>query len=54
MVEGRGRSGVMVVHTIVRPLSGVIPLRILNPRGEAVIVKKDVTIASMEQLEFPA
>ena len=50
MVEGRGRSGVMVAHAIVRPLSRVIPLRIFNPGEDVVMVTKGVTIASMEQL----
>ena len=50
MVEGCGRSGVMVAHAIVRPLKGAVPLRIFNPGEEAMMVKKGVTIATMEQL----
>ena len=50
MVEGCGRSGVMVAHAIVRPLKGAVPLRIFNPGEEAIMVKKGVTIATMEQL----
>ena len=41
----------MVAHPIVRPLSRVVPLRIFNPGEEAVMAKKGVTIASVEQLE---
>ena len=52
MVEGRGRSGVMVAHAIVRPLSShPIAYNSILHGEEAVMVKKGVTIASMEQLK---
>ena len=38
------------MHAIVRPLKGAVPLRIFNPGEEAIMVKKGVTIATMEQL----
>ena len=50
MVEGCGRSGVMVAHAIVRALKGAVPLCIFNPGEEAIMVSKGVTIATMEQL----
>ena len=43
-------TAVMVAHAIVRPLKGAVPLRIFNPDEEAIMVKKGVTIATMEQL----
>eukprot|EP00731_Ephydatia_muelleri_P009168 Em0004g1506a len=44
-------NGVMVANAVVSPSSNVVPVRILNPRDEMVVLKKGTQIASMELLE---
>ena len=44
-------NGVMVANAVVSPRSNVVPVRILNPRDEMVVLKKGTQIASMELLE---
>ena len=44
-------NGVMVANAVVSPSSNVVPVRILNPRDEMVVLKKGIQIASMELLE---
>ena len=44
-------KGVMVANAVVSPSSNVVPVRILNPRDEMVVLKKGTQIASMELLE---
>eukprot|EP00731_Ephydatia_muelleri_P023718 Em0015g1301a len=53
IVEGdrHGRHGLMVAHAVVSPSGRSVPLRVLNPRKEAVVVKKGTRIATMEALE---
>ena len=41
----------MVAHAVVSPSGRSVPLRVLNPRKEAVVVKKGTRIATMEALE---
>ena len=53
IVEGNraGRYGVMVARSVVCPTSQTVPVRLLNPREESVVVRKGVQIARMEQLD---
>ena len=53
IVEGNraGRYGVMVARSVVCPTSQAVPVRLLNPREESVVVRKGVQIARMEQLD---
>ena len=44
-------QGVMVASAVVSPNSIEVPVRILNPRDEKVVLKKGTQIASMELLE---
>ncbi|KAL5517635.1 hypothetical protein EMCRGX_G003217 [Ephydatia muelleri] len=44
-------NGVMVANAVVSPSSNEVPVRILNPRDEMVVLKKGTQIASMEFLE---
>ncbi|KAL5491562.1 hypothetical protein EMCRGX_G016870 [Ephydatia muelleri] len=44
-------KGVMVASAVVSPNSNEVPVRILNPRDEKVVLKKGTQIASMELLE---
>eukprot|EP00731_Ephydatia_muelleri_P019777 Em0012g602a len=44
-------QGVMVASAVVSPNSNEVPVRILNPRDEKVVLKKGTQIASMELLE---
>ena len=50
IVEGNrvGRYGVMVARSVVCPTSQAVPVRLLNPREESVVVRKGVQIARME------
>eukprot|EP00731_Ephydatia_muelleri_P020755 Em0013g482a len=53
IVEGNraGRYGVMVARSVVCSTSQAVPVRLLNPREESVVVRKGVQIARMEQLD---
>ena len=53
IVEGNraGRYGVMVACSVVCPTSQAVPIRLLNPREESVVVRKGVQIARIEQLD---
>ena len=50
IVEGNrvGRYGVVVASSVVCPTSQAVPVRLLNPREESVVVRKGVQIARME------
>eukprot|EP00731_Ephydatia_muelleri_P019301 Em0012g126a len=41
----------MVARSVVCPTSQAVPVRLLNPREESVVVRKGVQIARMEQLD---
>ena len=43
-------QGVMVASAVVSPNSNEVPVRILNPRDEKVVLKKGTQIARMELL----
>ena len=53
IVEGNraGRYGVTVARSVVCPTSQAVPVRLLNPREESIVVRKGVQIARMEQLD---
>eukprot|EP00731_Ephydatia_muelleri_P021198 Em0013g925a len=45
------RHGVMVAHAVVCPNAKPVPVRVVNPREEIVVLKKGTEIAHMELLE---
>ncbi|KAL5505465.1 hypothetical protein EMCRGX_G006900 [Ephydatia muelleri] len=49
--EPSDRMGVLVAHALVCPANNAVPLRVLNPREEPVIVPKGTRIATLEALE---
>ena len=50
MVEGCGRSRMMVAHAIVRPVKGDVPLHVRADLRQSRLKKVLSSIASMEQL----
>eukprot|EP00731_Ephydatia_muelleri_P033166 Em0025g122a len=49
--EVSGRHGVMVAHALVCPNNQSVPIRVLNPREQPVVLKKGELIARMELVE---
>ena len=49
--EPSDRMGVLVAHALVCPANNAVPLHVLNPREEPVIVPKGTRIATLEPLE---
>ena len=50
--ETSSRLGVMVARGLVCPdKNGLVPVRVLNPRDEHVVLKKGVKLAEMESIE---
>eukprot|EP00731_Ephydatia_muelleri_P003773 Em0001g3773a len=45
------QHGVMVAHAVVCPNAKLVPVRMVNPREEIVVLKKGTEIAHMELLE---
>ena len=43
--------GALVAHALVCPANNAVPLRVLNPREEPVIVPKGTRIATLDPLE---
>ena len=50
--EPSDRMGVLVAHALVCPANNAVPLRVLSPREEPVIVPKGTRIATLEALEW--
>eukprot|EP00731_Ephydatia_muelleri_P039257 Em1280g1a len=49
--EPSDRMGVLVAHALVCPANNAVPLRVLSPREEPVIVPKGTRIATLEALD---
>ena len=49
--EVSGRHGVIVAHALVCPNNQSVPIRVLNPREQPVVLKKGELIARMELVE---
>ena len=49
--EVASRHGVMVAHALVCPNNQSVPIRVLNPREQPVVLKKGDLIARMEPVE---
>ena len=51
--EGKKRLAVAVARAVVEPRDGQVPVRLLNPRNETVVLHKNTEIATLEELGAP-